>query len=119
MNNTKFRRVISSAIAALIAVSASLPCYADSVADSAAEDPSAADELVSAAGESDSDDGGAVSDEGSEEPMASAQRIPTGISMRSMQTKRALRRRSRLREHRFSTIILLRGARMQTFPFRM
>lgn len=72
MNNTKFRRVISSAIAALMAVSASLPCYADSATDSAAEDPSAADEVVStaedpAADEGSETDGDAVSDESSEE----------------------------------------------------
>lgn len=75
MNNTKFRRVISSAIAALMAVSASLPCYADSATDSAAEDTSAAGEVVSTAEDpaadeisGTADDGDAASEDGSEEP---------------------------------------------------
>lgn len=66
MNNTKFRRVISSAIAALMVASASLPCYADSVTDSAA-----GDEVTSSAAEdSAADESSAAEDPAADESSA-------------------------------------------------
>lgn len=71
MNNTKIRRVISSAIAALMVVSAAMPCYADSLDDSSAADSSSAaadaaadgseaDDTSSAEDSAPADDGDAV-----------------------------------------------------------
>lgn len=69
MNNTNLRRVISSAVAALMLASAALPAYAETAEDVTADTAAAAggDELVDSGGEDVSTQSDAGTDEVSEE----------------------------------------------------